>query len=453
MTTRERNLLSELRAELTEPVIGPADPTYDEARTVFLPSIDRRPAAIARPVDATEVAVVVGIARERGLELAVRSGGHSGAGHGVSEGGIVLDLARLKALAIDSDARVASAQAGLTAGEVTLAAARHGLAVPFGDAGPVGIGGLTLGGGVGYLVRKYGLTVDSLLAAELVTADGRVLQVDDRSRPDLFWAIRGGGGNFGVVTRFLYRLHPVDVVTGGMLMLPATPETIAAFVAAAEEAPDELSTIANIVPQEGHHIVMAMLLYAGSGEAADQSLAPFRSIATPIADLIKPMSYPEIYAAENGGPPPLSVMRTLFTDAIDRDAAAQLLERLRASTAQAAVAQIRVLGGAMARIPTDATAFAHRRRRIMANVAALYASPGEAPVHDAWARETAAALGRGGDAAYVNFLGDEGGERVHAAYPGRTWEQLAEIKHRYDPGNLFHLNQNVPPPQARKAAA
>src|SRR5262245_19998978 len=268
MTTRERNLLSELRAELTEPVIGPADPTYDEARTVFLPSIDRRPAAIARPVDATEVAVVVGIARERRLELAVRSGGHSGAGHGVSEGGIVLDLARLKELAIDPDAGVASAQAGLTAGEVTVAAAGHGLAVPFGDAGPVGIGGLTLGGGVGYLVRKHGLTIDSLLAAELITADGRVLQVDGRSRPDTFWAIRGAGGNFGVVTRFQYRLHPVDVVTGGMLMLPATPETIAAFVAAAEEAPDELSTIANIVPHEGRQIVMAMLVYAGSGDAA-----------------------------------------------------------------------------------------------------------------------------------------------------------------------------------------
>jgi FAD/FMN-containing dehydrogenase len=446
-------LLSDLRAELTAPVIGPTDPSYDEDRAVFLPTIDRRPAAITQPVDATEVAVVVGFARERGLELAVRSGGHSGAGHGVSDGGIVLDLARLNGLELDADARVASAQTGLTAGEVTAAAGGYGLAIPFGDAGPVGIGGLTLGGGVGYLVRNHGLTIDSLLAAELVTADGRVLQVDDRSRPDLFWAIRGGGGNFGVVTRFLYRLHPVDVVTGGMLMLPATPETIAAFVAAAEEAPDELSTIANIVPHEGHHIVMAMLLYAGSGEAADRALAPFRSIATPIADLVKPMSYPEIYAAENGGPPPLSVMRTSFVDAIDSDDAAQLLQRLRGSTAQTAVAQIRVLGGAMARIPAEETAFAHRKRAIMMNVAALYASASEEPVHDAWVRETAAAVSRGNDAAYVNFLGDEGGERVRAAYPGRTWERLAEVKHIYDPGNLFHLNQNVPPLEARKAAA
>jgi FAD/FMN-containing dehydrogenase len=237
-----------------------------------------------------------------------------------------------------------------------------------------------------------------------------------------------------------------------MLMLPATPETIAAFVAAAEEAPDELSTIANIVPVDGHHVVVATLLHAGSGEAADQALAPFRSIATPIADQVRPMSYPEIYAPENGGPPPLSVMRTLFVDEIDRNTAAQLLERLRESTALAAVAQIRVLGGAMARIPAEATAFAHRARRIMTNVAALYASPEEAPVHEAWVHETAAALG-GDGAAYVNFLGDEGSARVRAAYPGRTWERLAGIKGRYDPGNLFHLNQNVPPLPARELAA
>jgi FAD/FMN-containing dehydrogenase len=238
-----------------------------------------------------------------------------------------------------------------------------------------------------------------------------------------------------------------------MLMLPATPETLAAFVAAADDAPDELSTIANVVPHDGSHIVVATLVYAGSGEAADQALAPFRSIATPIADLLKPMSYPEIYAAENGGPPPLSIMRTMFLDALDRDAGAQLLERLHESTAQTAVAQIRVLGGAMARIPAVETAFAHRTRRIMMNVAALYKSAEEAPLHKAWVRETAAALSRGDDAAYVNFIGDEGSGRVRAAYPGRTWERLAEIKRRYDPGNVFHLNQNVPPLPARELAA
>jgi putative serine protease PepD len=192
---------------------------------VFLPAIDRRPEAIVRPHDVDHVRQVIDVAREGGLELAVRSGGHSPAGHGVSEGGIVLDLARLKALELDPSNRVAWAETGLTAGEFTIAAAEHGLGVSFGDTGSVGIGGLTLGGGVGYLVRKHGLTIDSLLAAEVVTADGRVLRVDDDRHPELFWAIRGGGGNFGVATRLLFRLHEVDSVTGGMLVLPASAES------------------------------------------------------------------------------------------------------------------------------------------------------------------------------------------------------------------------------------
>ena len=213
----------------------------------MLRSIDRRPAAIVRPVDADEVRRVVSLARETGVELAVRGGGHSYAGHSTSEGGIVLDLRGLTALEIDPGERVVRAGGGLTSGEVTTAAASHGLAVGFGDTPTVGIGGLTLGGGAGYLVRKHGLTIDQLLGAEVVTADGRVLEVDETREPDLFWAIRGGGGNFGVVTRFDYRLHSVDTVTGGMLAIPATPETLAGLVEVADAAPEELSLIANVL--------------------------------------------------------------------------------------------------------------------------------------------------------------------------------------------------------------
>jgi len=213
-TVSQRTLsIPDLRAQLRGQVIARDDAGYDEGRQVFLPLVDRRPAVIVRPVDAGEVARIVTLARETGLELAVRSGGHSSAGHGVSEGGIVLDLSHMKALAIDPDRRVAWAETGLTSGEVTNAAAEHGLTVGFGDTGSVGIGGLTLGGGVGYLVRKHGLTVDDLLAAEIVTADGQLLLVDAEQHPDLFWAIRGGGRNFGVATRFQYRLHPIDTVT------------------------------------------------------------------------------------------------------------------------------------------------------------------------------------------------------------------------------------------------
>ena len=458
MTTNARTDLSipQLRSELAGEVIRPDDPDYDDARRTFMPLYDdRRPAVIIRPADAREVGYVVSLARESGLELAVRSGGHSGAGHSVSHGGIVLDLSLMKGLEIDPGKRVAWAEAGLTAGEVTNATAAHGLAVGFGDTGSVGIGGLTTGGGVGYLVRKHGLTIDDLLAAEIVLADGRVLQVDDQRHADLFWAIRGGGGNFGVVTRFKFRLHPMDTVTGGMLVLPATAETIAGFMAAAGAAPDELSTIANVmtappmpfIPEEHHGevVILAMLVHAGPAEDGEQAIAPFRALATPLADMVRPMPYPEIYPPDDPEYRPVASARNMFVDTIGHAEAELILERLRASTAMMAAAQLRILGGAMARVPVDATAFAHRKSKIMVNLAAIYGSPDEAPVHEEWVTEFAAALRQSDTGAYVNFVGDEGEQAVRAAYPGETWDRLGAIKRRYDPGNLFRLNQNIPP--------
>ncbi len=272
--------IEELRDAFNGRVIAPGDADYDDARSVFYGGADRRPAVIIRVADAAEVARVISFARESGLELAVRGGGHSNARHGVTEGGIVLDLSHMRALEIDVDRRTAWAEPGLTAAEYTNAAAAHGLATGFGDTGSVGIGGLTLGGGVGYLVRKYGLTIDDLLAADIVTAGGQLLHVNEDSHPDLFWAIRGGGGNFGVVTRFQFRLHEVNSVYGGLLILPATPDVIAGFIEQAEAAPDELSTIANVMmappmpflPKEVHGklVMMAMLVYAGDVAAGEQ---------------------------------------------------------------------------------------------------------------------------------------------------------------------------------------
>jgi FAD/FMN-containing dehydrogenase len=447
--------ISQLRTDLAGHVLGPDDPGYDAARRVFLPSVDRRPAAIVRPADAGDVARVVSLARETGVELAVRGGGHSAAGHGTSDAGIVLDLAGLAANEIDAGARVARAGGGLTAGDVTAEAAPHGLAVGFGDAPSVGIGGLTLGGGAGFLVRKHGLTIDHLLAAEIVTADGRVLDVDDASHPDLFWAIRGGGGNFGVVTRFDYRLHAVDMVTGGMLALPATPETIAGLVAEAEAAPDELSVIANLLlapplpflPQDvvGRPLILAQLVHAGPLEDGERAVAPLRALAPAVADFVRPMPYAEMFPAEAQPAPPRAVVRTFFTETLDEAAGREILERLQASAAQMPAVQIRVLGGAAARVPSQATAYAHRERRMMVNVAAVYASAEEDRLHRAWAEDAAAALRQGGDAAYVNFLDDEGTDRVRAAYPGATWDRLVDVKRRYDPENVFRLNQNIPP--------
>src|SRR5215218_9934561 len=457
-TSPETNPISipQLRAVLKGRVISPDNAGYDEARAVFYGGIDCRPALIVRVADATDVSRVVALARESGLELAVRSGGHSVAGHSVSEGGIVLDLSEMKGLEIDVERRTTWAETGLTAGEYTAATGAHGLATGFGDTGSVGIGGITLGGGVGYLVRKYGLTIDDLLAADVVSADGELLRADAETHPDLFWAIRGGGGNFGVATRFQYRLHEVDTIVGGMLILPATAEVVASFVAEAEAAPEELSAVANVmtappmpfVPAEMHGqlIIMAMLVYAGGVDAGDRAIAPFQGLAEPIADMVKPMPYPEIYPPEEDDYHPIGSARTMFLETIDGAVAQTIVDHLQNSSAQMAGAQIRVLGGAMARVPAGATAFAHRGSRIMVNVAALFEHSDEAAVYEPWVTDFAAALHQGGEGgAYVGFLGEEGEARVRDAYPGSTWKRLAEIKDRYDPTNLFRLNQNIPP--------
>jgi FAD/FMN-containing dehydrogenase len=444
-----------LRAALSGRVIAPGDPDYEHARTVFYGGFDRRPAVIIRPADAGEVAQVVALARDSGLELAIRSGGHSNAGHSTTDGGIVLDLSEMKALEIDAERRTAWAQTGLTAGEYTSAAGAYGLATGFGDSGSVGIGGITLGGGVGFLVRKHGLTIDSLLAAELVTADGQLLQVDADNHPELFWAIRGGGGNFGVATRLQFQLHPVDTIVGGMLLLPATAQVISGFIAQAQAAPEELSAIANVmaapplpfVPAElyGQLVIMALVVYAGDPEAGARALAPFRALATPIADMVQPMPYPGMYPPEEEGYHPTAVSHTMFVDHIDHQVADTIMEQLQASDAAMRVAQLRVLGGAMARVPVDATSFAHRHSSLMVNVAAFYDGPADRAVRQAWVEGFAAALQQDDHGAYVNFLGDEGPARIRQAYPGATWDRLVAVKRRYDPTNLFRVNQNIPP--------
>ena len=449
---------AEVRARIRGRVTAPGDAEYDADRVLVVGGYDPRPALIVRVADVDDVRTVIGLARDTGLDLAVRSGGHSAAAQSTADGGIVLDVRDLDDLQIDEASRTAWAGSGLTAGEYTSAAAELGLATGFGDTGSVGIAGIALGGGMGYLGRKDGLTIDNLLAAEIVTADGEVHEVDEDHEPDLFWAIRGGGGNFGVATRFQFRLHPVDRILGGLLILPATPEVIASFVAEAEAAPDELSTIANVMvappmpflPAEAHGqlVIMALVCYAGEVEAGERALAPFRALARPISDLVRPMPYAGIYSlfGEEGGPGPAQeVARSFFVDSVDGDAAEAVVEHLRASTAPMAVAQLRVLGGAMARVPVAATAFAHRERRVMVALGAVYEHAEDGPQHEAWVSAFAEALRDGTPGVYVNFVGEEGEARVRDAYPGDTWDRLAEVKRRYDPTNLFRLNQNIKP--------
>ena len=446
----------ELRAHLAGELILPGDDGYDTARVIALASVDLRPAAIARVANDDDVAAVVRFARDSGIELAVRSGGHSGAGYGSTDGGIVIDLRAMKALEIDEDGTAAWAEAGLTAGEVSAALSDRNLAIGFGDTGTVGIGGITLGGGVGYLVRKHGLTVDNLLAVDVVTADGERLRADAGSHPDLFWALRGGGGNFGVATRFRYRLHPLERIVGGMLVLPATPETVAGFMRLSEEAPDELSTIANVmtcppmpfVPEEHHGtvVLMGMLCWAGDTAEGERVVEAFRRLAEPLADMVEVGPYTSLFPAhedEGGEYRPTAVANTMFMDHVDMETAAVVLDRLRGVDAPFVAVQLRALGGASARVPVDETAYAHRATRVMTNVAAFYDGEADRPAKLAWVDGTVEALHQGEDGAYVNFLTDEGPDRVRAAYPGATWDRLVEVKRRYDPTNLFHRNQNI----------
>jgi FAD/FMN-containing dehydrogenase len=442
-----------LKDTLDGHVIRPGDDDYDDAREVFYGGIDKRPAAIARVANDDDIRRVIEAARDSGSELAVRAGGHSLTGSSSSDGGIVLDLRDLQV--IDIDGHTARAGAGLTAAEYTAAVGERGLATGFGDTGSVGISGITLGGGVGFLVRKHGLTIDNLLEVDLVTAEGELLRVDAESHPDLFWALRGGGGNFGVASRFRYRLQPVDRIVGGMLFLPATPDVIEGFMRLADDAPDELSTIANVMvappipflPEEHHGqlVVMAFLVYAGDVEAGERVVAPFKALATPFADMVRPMSYPEMYPPDPEGPKVMAYGHNGFVDELGSADYVEILERLQQPSAPIRAVQLRTLGGAMAEVPDDATAFAHRSRKIMVNLGTLFMSADGLPAAKAWVEETAAWLHGNDQTSYVNFLGDEGPERVRQAYPGPTWDRLREIKRRYDPDNLFRMNQNIPP--------
>jgi hypothetical protein len=384
-------------------VIAPDDPGSESARLVVNAAIDRRPALIIRPVDCADVSLAVSAARAHGTELAIRGSGHSFAGHGTSDGGFVLDMSNMRGLHIDPQSRTAWAQAGLTTGEYTTETARHGLTTGFGDTGSVGIVGLTLGGGIGWLVRKHGLTVDDLLAVEVVTADGERLHVDSERHPDLFWALRGGGGNFAVVTRLHYRLHRLDTILGGLLVLPATPAILGSFIAAAHDAPDELSTIAILtglpplpfVPSEYHGrlALMVRLAYAGDPERGEHALASLRALATPLADAITPMPYRQMYAEDGPGAQRVRMaIRSMFLNLPDEHAVATIFERMEAQPSPTAAVQIRVLGGAMARVPADSTAFAHRERRMMLTFAAGYQDLNQAESHETWVADSLAAM-------------------------------------------------------------
>ena len=448
--------LDAFEADLRGTIVLPGSPDYDEARLVHAALSDARPALIVRAADAADVARTVLVARESGLELSIRGGGHSLAGHGTNDGGIVLDLGSMKGIYIDPDRRLAWAQPGLTAREYTNAAAAHGLATPFGDTGSVGIAGLTLGGGIGWLARKYGLAVDALVSVEIVTADGRVVTASEESHPDLFWAVRGGGGNFGVVTRFQYRLYPVGEIFGGALFMPATRDVLRSLVPIAVERAGRADH--DLVPhgaaagavrpgRAGRHDVAGghVRVVRRSGRRSRRDRAVPRgghAAGRPVdADAVSG----HLCAPRAGRAACLTVHRSRFLSTLDDAAIDAMLDALAAPSSPAAMVQLRVLGGAMARVPADATAFAHRDAAVMALIITPFDDPASEPAQRAWTEALHEALGANSVGVYANFLEDEGDDRIRSAYPADTYARLADVKRRYDPRNLFHLNQNIRP--------
>ena len=418
---------------------------------MFENSSDERAIVLAQ--DTEDVIRAVERAATTGIEIAVRSGGHSLAGFGSTDGGILLDVRGLTGLEVDPQRRTVRVGAGLTAGEVTAALAPYGLAVGFGDTASVGVSGLTLGGGIGYLSRKHGLTIDSLLAAEVVTADGLVRRTDEDHEPELFWAIRGGGGNFGVLTELTFRLHDVSRFVGGLLILPASARTVTGFVRHAAEAPRELTTIAIVlrcpplpfVPTTAHGtpVVLATMAWAGDLAAAETALRPFRSLADPLADLVRAQPYADLFPAQEPGRPVHRDLGTMFLDTVDEQWAGQALAWVSGAGDHLRAVELRALGGAIADVPIGTTAYPHRDAPVMANVAAIFSDPQLRAVHDGEVAEATAALRRQRSGAYVNFLGSRGSARE--AYPGATWDRLVRAKRRYDPANLFRRNHNIVP--------
>jgi FAD/FMN-containing dehydrogenase len=452
--------VTSLRASLRGPLLLPADPAYDAARAVWNGMIHKRPGAIARCSGVADVMTVVNFAREHGLPLAVRGGGHNIAGTALCDGGLVIDLSSLRGIQVDPLARLARAQPGVNWGDLDHETQAFGLATPGGIVSTTGIAGLTLGGGFGWLSRKHGLTVDNLRSVDLVTAGGEFKTVNQSEHPDLFWGVRGGGGNFGVVTAFEYDLHPVGpTVMAGMVVYPikAARDVLRFYRDFTAKAPDELASAAflRIAPPapflptalHGQPVVGLIVCYTGSLEAADQWVRPIKDFGSPVADLIAPKPFRQHQTLLDSGSPSgrhyywkSEYLPDLSDAAIET--ATSFGSRLSSPLSTVLVFQ---LGGAITRPVVD-TAAPHREAAYVFNIQSSWTNAGETKRHVQWTRESWSAMrpfSTGGT--YVNFLtADEGLERTRAAY-GASWDRLAALKARYDPENLFRFNQNVQP--------
>jgi FAD/FMN-containing dehydrogenase len=452
-TTLDNNRLDDLEGRVTGSVLAPDHASYGAARTVHNGLIDRRPALIVRAQSAQDVAAVLAFARSAGLEVSVRGGGHNVAGRAVTDGGVMIDLAEMKDISVDPERGTATAQGGVTWNELNEAAGSHGLAVTGGAVSTTGIAGYTLGGGLGWLMGKYGLACDNLEAVELVTAAGEVLQVDAESHPDLLWALRGGGGNFGVATAFTYRMHPLSMVTGGLIAHPidAAPDLLRFYRDAVADVSDDLTVFAGLVHApdgSGHKLAALVVCHAGDPDAAARELAPFTSFGSPLMTQVGPMPYPTMNTLLDAGYPTgsLNYWLSSFTNGLPDALIDAAVERFASVPSTMTAILFEHFHGAVTRVaPTD-TAVPHREAGWNLLIPSVWTDPSATEANIGWTRETHAAFAPHlSERRWLNYLGDDQAEdAVQAAY-GPNYERLREIKRRYDPTNVFHLNHNIAP--------
>jgi FAD/FMN-containing dehydrogenase len=451
--------VQELRESIEGEVIASRDPGYDEARRVWNGAHDRRPALVVRCASADDVVAAVGFARSNDLAIAVRGGGHSIAGFSTVDDGIVIDLSQMNAVQVDPTARRAIVGGGAVWADVDQSTQQHGLATTGGLVSSTGVAGFTLGGGIGWTMRKYGLACDNLAAAEVVTADGRLVRASETDDPDLLWALRGGGGNFGIVTQFEFDLHPVGpMVYAGPIFYPAEAarELLHTFRDWALVAPDDITAIVNlttapplpVIPAEWHGKKVAAFIATSTGpvDEGESLVGAFRTVGQPIADLLGPMPYEAIQTLidplwEKG-------IHAYFKATNLAKLDDELIDRLCALHLQAPGPQCEIhvhqMGGEVARVPEAATAFGGRSMPFLLNAVTGWRDPADAASHTDWSRaviEAAADASTGG--AYVNFLGDANAAR--SSYSSETFARLVALKNAYDPTNVFRLNQNIDP--------
>jgi FAD/FMN-containing dehydrogenase len=442
----------ELAGAFNGSFVGPDDAGYDDVRAVHNGLVDKRPGLIARCHNVADVRDAVNFGRDSGLEISVRGGGHNVAGRAVTDGGLMIDLSLMRGVDVDPARRRARSQGGVTWNEYNRATGVYGQATTGGVISTTGVAGLTLGGGLGWLMGKYGLSIDNVRQIELVTADGQARLVNEETEPDLFWALRGGGGNFGVAASFEFETHPLDVILGGLIAHPldAAAEVIDQFRQFTKALPDEATAFCGLVHApdgSGAQLCAIPLCHCGDLAQAEADLAPLRQFGPPLLDLVQPMPYPMVNSMLDDAFPrgALNYWKSAFFTELSDAAVGTMIEAFRAVPSIMTGMLIEHIHGAVCQVDPTATAFPFREPGYNLVLTGQWSDPADTPANMAWVRDTFAALEPyTAPQGYVNYLGDDESARVASAY-GPNLDRLVEIKRRYDPDNLFRLNHNIDP--------